>query len=90
MERIPKELDLSPVINQLTTQICVGQYDVQLTVGTVYFAIWRTITLYREGEEIGKWEENTWPDSAFIELLNVNVASYSTPNKEEMVRGFCE
>ena len=39
MYGIPKELDLSPVLGEFTTQVRVGQFDLQFTFGSVSFAV---------------------------------------------------
>jgi hypothetical protein len=33
MCRVPKDLDLSPVVGEFTTQVRVGQFDLQFTFG---------------------------------------------------------
>ena len=76
MKKIPKELDLSALVGEVTTQIRVGQYDIQFSIGKVNFSIWSPIKIIRDGKEIGNWEENKWPDSAFLEVLNIKVSKY--------------
>jgi hypothetical protein len=39
MYRIAKELDLSSIVGQFTTQLRVGQFDLQFTLGRVKFGI---------------------------------------------------
>ena len=39
MYRVPKDLDLSPIVRKSTTQISVGQFDLQFTFGDVDFGI---------------------------------------------------
>ena len=75
MYRIPKELDLSPVVGEFTTQIHIGQYDIQLTFGKVSFAIQSPIHLFKDGGLFGKWEEGAWPDAAFYEIMNTKIIS---------------
>ena len=82
MKRIPEDLDLSALVGEITTQIRVGKYDIQFSIGKVNFSIWSPIKILRDGKEIGNWEEDKWPDSAFIEVLNVKVTKYETPNQE--------
>ena len=64
MYRIPKELDLSPVVGQFTTQLRVGQFDLQFTFGKVSFGIWSPVNLFRDGKLVAHWEEGKWPDAA--------------------------
>lgn len=73
MYRISKELDLSPVVGEFTTQIRVGQFDLQFTFGVVDFGITSPVKLFRGGELIGHWEEGKWPDSAFYEIMNTEI-----------------
>jgi hypothetical protein len=73
MYRIPKELDLSPVVGEFTTQIRVGQFDLQFTFGTVDFGITSTVKLFRDGQLVGRWEEGKWPEAAFYEIMNTEI-----------------
>jgi hypothetical protein len=73
MYGIPKELDLSPVVGQFTTQIRVGQFDLQFTFGIVDFVITSPVDLFRSGKVIGHWEEGKWPDAAFYEIMNTEI-----------------
>src|SRR5690242_1482642 len=73
MYRIPKELDLSPIVGQFTTQIRVGQFDLQFTFGAVDFGISSPVNLFRSGKVIGHWEEGKWPDATFYDIMNTDV-----------------
>ncbi|HVL37938.1 MAG TPA: hypothetical protein VM328_00980 [Fimbriimonadaceae bacterium] len=73
MYRIPKELDLSGVVGQFTTQLRVGQFDLQFTFGPANFAVQSPVNLYRAGELVGRWEEGKWPDPCFFDIMNVEV-----------------
>ncbi|PTQ67876.1 hypothetical protein [Pseudomonas sp. GV071] len=73
MYGIPKELDLSPVIGQFTTQVRVGQFDLQFTFGIVHLAVQTPVTLFRDGKPFARWEEGRWPDPGFYEIMNRNV-----------------
>jgi hypothetical protein len=73
MYRIPKELDLSPVVGEFITQIRVGQFDIQFTFGDVSFSIRSFVNLFRGGELIGHWKEGKWPDAAFYDVMNTEV-----------------
>jgi hypothetical protein len=55
--RVPSDLDLSAIVGQFTTQIRVGQFDVQFTFGPVNFAIQSPVGLIKDGEVIGSWRE---------------------------------
>ena len=80
MYRVPLDLDLSAIVGEFTTQIRVGQSDVQFTFGPVNFAIQSPISLVRNGEVIGRWVEGRWPDSGFFDTMNVNVSRWEIPN----------
>lgn len=73
MNRIPKKLDLSSVVGKFTTQIRVGQFDLQFAFGDVDFAVTSPVNLFRSGELIGHWEEGKWPEAAFYEIMNTEV-----------------
>ena len=73
MYGIPNDLDLDILIGAESTQIRVGQFDIQFTIGRVDFRIQSKVTLHESGEEIGLWEEGHWPDSAFYKIMNVPV-----------------
>jgi hypothetical protein len=80
MYRIPKDLDLSKIVGQFTTQVLVGQFDLQFSFGEVHFAIQSYVDLVRNGKVIGKWQEGEWPPPQFFEIMNVDVVSYEIPN----------
>jgi len=88
MYRIPKELDLSGVIGEFTTQICVGKFDIQFSLGKVHFSVWSPIKLVRNEEILCTWEEGRWPDSGFIELFNVNITKFEIPNDQQIILYF--
>lgn len=73
MYRIPKELDLSLVVGQFTTQVRVGQFNLQFTFGKVSFNVTSPVDLFRGGERIGHWEEGKWPEAAFYNIMNTAV-----------------
>ncbi len=56
MYRIPSNLDLSPVVGEFTTQVRVGQFDLQFTFGSVNFAAQSPVQLLRDDEPIATWE----------------------------------
>lgn len=76
MYRIPNDLDLSPVVGEFTTQVRVGQFDLQFTFGPVNFAVQSPVTLLRDGNLVGRWEEGRWPDPGFYEIMNTEVRRY--------------
>ncbi|MFT3685886.1 MAG: hypothetical protein QM783_13355 [Phycisphaerales bacterium] len=73
MYRIPKDLDLSAVVGEFTTQVCVGQFDMQFSFGRVRFAVTSPIELLRGGNVVARWQEGTWPDAGFFDVMNSDV-----------------
>jgi hypothetical protein len=88
MYRIPADLNLSNIVGTFSTQLCIGQFDVQFSLGETHFAVQSDINLFREGVLIGSWSEGKWPSSAFYEVMNVAVASYAIPNDRLIVIHF--
>ncbi len=88
MYRFPKELDLSPIIGEFTTQIRVGQWDIQFSLGKVDFAIQSEITLYKDKEIIGQWTEGNRPDPEFIQLFNTKITEWELFSDELLILRF--
>jgi hypothetical protein len=88
MYRIPRELDLSPVVGEFTTQLRVGQYDIQFTFGPVSFNVQSPVNLFRDGKPAGSWEEGRWPDAGFYDIMNVEVRSCRVMNDRLIVFEF--
>ena len=88
MYRIPNDFDISSAVGQCATQICIGQYDLQFTVGEVHFSVWSTILLRKQGIEVGQWREDSWPNEAFFQVLNVNLARYEVVDERQLVLYF--
>jgi hypothetical protein len=88
MYRIPKELELSPVVGQFTTQARVGQFDLQFTFGSVNFTIESRVNLFRQGKLLGHWEQGKWPDSCFYDIMNVKVTRCEIVNDRRIVVEF--
>ena len=85
MYRIPKELDLSPVINEFTTQLRVGQFDLQFSFGTVNFAIQSPVKLFRNGQRFAYWEVGRWPEPGFFDLMNSKITKCEIANDRLIV-----
>jgi hypothetical protein len=75
MYRISPELNLDVMVGAESTQIRVGQHDVQFSFGQVDFCIQSRIELFKNGIEIGAWESGKWPDESFYCILNSGVSS---------------
>jgi hypothetical protein len=92
MYRVPKDLDLSPVVGNTTTQLRVGPYDLQFTFGDtphgVEFAVQSEVDLFRAGKLVAHWEGGKWPDHGFYEIMNIEVARWEVPNDRLIVLGF--
>jgi hypothetical protein len=86
--RIPDSLDLSPVVGEFTTQVRVGQFDLQFTFGPVNFAVQSPVSLFREGKLLARWEEGRWPDSGFYEVMNTEVRRCEVVNDRLIVFEF--
>jgi hypothetical protein len=85
---VPKEIDLSCAVGECSTQIKVGKFDIQFSLGKIWFAIMCPIQIFENDKEIGKWEEGSWPDKAFSKVLNVNMAGFEIPNQEFIILRF--
>jgi hypothetical protein len=88
MYRIPKELDLSPVVGEFTTQVRVGQFDLQFTFGSVSFAIQSPVSVFRNGKLVAHWEEGKWPDPGFYDIMNSEVRRCEVVNDRLIVLAF--
>lgn len=88
MHRIPEDLDLSPAVGESTTQICVGQFELQFTFGPVCFVIWSPINIFRDGILIAHWEEGLWPDEDFYDIMNTEVTRCEVVNDRLIVFEF--
>jgi len=82
MYRFPRQLDLSPALGQFTTQLCVGQFDLQFSLGDIRFVVQSQIDLLRAGELVGAWVPGRWPDPAFYEAMNVPVTRIEIINEQ--------
>jgi len=84
MYRVPKDLDLSKVKGQFTTQLCVGPQDLQFDFGDVHFAVQSEIRLFRNGSELVRWQAGEWPPKEFYEIFNVEAALAERVNRQEI------
>jgi len=88
MYRIPNNLDLSPAVGQFTTQVRVGQFDLQFTFGTVNFAVQSPVNLFRDGKLFAHWEEGRWPEPGFYDIMNSEVRRCEVVNDRLIVFEF--
>ena len=88
MYRIPNELDLSPVVGEFTTQVRVGQFDLQFTFGDVEFYVYSPVKLLRAGAVFAHWEAGKWPDPGFYEIMNTKVNRCKVVNDRLIVIEF--
>jgi len=68
-------MNLQTIIGTQTTQVNVGQFDIQFTFGEVAFQVESRILLVKNGSEYGTWEPGKWPDKGFYEIMNTSVTS---------------
>ncbi len=85
MYRVPHNLDLSSVIGEITTQVRVGQFDIQFTFGPVIFAVQSTVFLYRNGAIVGRWEGGRWPDAEFYKTMNQKVVKCEIADTKRII-----
>lgn len=85
MYRVPLDLDLSKIVGEFTTQVRVGQFDLQFTFGPVSFAIQSQVTLSKNGEVVGSWKEGRWPDVASYDVMNSSVIRWEVPDDRRIV-----
>jgi hypothetical protein len=85
MYGIPNQLNLDVMVGTECTQIRVGQFDIQFIFGEVSFAVQSRIVLYKYNLEVGYWEAEQWPCSAFYEILNVPVESVQCLDKKIII-----
>jgi hypothetical protein len=88
MYRIPKELDLSRVVGEFTTQVRVGQFDLQFTFGPVTFAVQSSVKLFRNSKQIAYWEEGKWPEPDFYDIMNTEVRRCDIVNDKLIIFQF--
>ncbi len=88
MYRIPKDLDLSKAVGEFTTQIRVGQFDMQFDFGEVSFAVQSPITLLEDGKVITNWKEDSWPEEGFLKIFNVPVSKIKIPDDRNIIIEF--
>ena len=88
MYRIPNNLDLSPVVGQFTTQVRVGQFDLQFTFGPVSFAVQFPVNPFVKASSLGNGKEGRWPDPGFYDIMNATVRRRKVPNDRLIVIEF--
>jgi hypothetical protein len=88
MYRIPKELDLSPVVGEFTTQLRVGQFDLQFTFGKINFTVQSPVKLIRDGEQVACWAGGKWPEPGFYDIMNAKVGQCEIVNDRLIVLQF--
>ena len=76
MYGFPTDLDLSPIVGEFTTQIQVGQFDLQFTLGEFHFIAETNLELWRGSDLVGAWKQSEWLPASFYDLMNSAVTSY--------------
>lgn len=77
MYGVPVDLDLSAAIGEFTTQIRVGQYDLQFTFGPVNFAAQSQVSVLEGERVVARWSEGRWPDAGFFDVMNTAVVGWT-------------
>ncbi|MBT1118661.1 hypothetical protein ACYCFL_04970 [Stutzerimonas nitrititolerans] len=85
MYRIPKDIDLSGIVGEFTTQVLVGQFDIQFRFGTYHFAVQSDVHLIQHGKVIGVWQSGAWPSQQFFEIMNINIVKCQIPDERKIV-----
>ena len=85
MYRVPLDLDLSKLVGEFTTQVRVGQFDIQFTFGPVNFAIQSPVQLIKDGQVVGRWEKGRWPEPGFFEVMNSAVSRWKIPDDKTII-----
>lgn len=70
MYGVPQDLDLSAVVGEFTTQVHVGQYDLQFTFGSVNFAVQSQASVLNGEQVVAHWSEGLWPEAGFFDVMN--------------------
>jgi hypothetical protein len=80
--RMPKNLNLDPLVGCTLVQLGLGRGDVQLNFdgSDIKISVWSRIVLRLGGEVIATWKQNVgWSSPEFQELLNATVSGIRTP-----------
>ncbi|MEM8710835.1 MAG: hypothetical protein AAGG01_07780 [Planctomycetota bacterium] len=80
MYSVPADLDLSSTVGDFLTQIAVGQFDLQFTLGGTRFMAMSLVTLHRGGDQVAAWTQGTWPEPSFYDLMNTSVVTCEVEN----------
>ena len=75
MYRFSSDLDLSPLVGSFTTQVLVGQYDLQFHFGDSWLASQSSVELTKDETVIGRWESGRWPDPTFYDVMNSDITA---------------
>ncbi len=77
MYGVPQDLDLSAVMGESTTQVRVGQYDLQFTFGSVNFAVQSQANVLKGEQVVAHWNEGVWPEAGFFDVMNAAVVGWT-------------
>ena len=88
MYGFPTDLDLEPLLGKLTTQLCVGQFDLQFTLGDYRFVVQGGMDLFRDGVLVASYRAVSWPDPEFYNLMNVEVSAASFRDSKTLAIAF--
>jgi len=88
MYRFSRDLDLSSTVGAFTTQVRVGQFDLQFTFASVNFIVNSPVDIFRNGALVAHWEAGRWPDPGFYDVMNVSVTRCEVVNETLIVMEF--
>ena len=84
MYGFPSDLDLSAAVGQETTQICIGPYDLQFSLGPIGFTIQSRVELYRDGTALATWQAGEWPEPAFYSVFSKPVSAVKVASERRL------
>lgn len=82
---IPESIDLSAAVGEFTTQVRVGQHDLQMAFGPVNFAAQSSADLYRGSELVAHWQAGRWPDPGFFEIMNTPIRGWRVAHRKTLI-----
>jgi hypothetical protein len=78
------ELDFETIVGHHTTQLQVGQFDLQFTLGPIHFNVQSPIEVWKDGALVGAWDAVSWPPSVFYDVMNVEVKGVALADSKKL------
>jgi hypothetical protein len=82
MYRIPKDLDLAPLVGCTLVQMRLGRGDIQFNFdgSGIKISVWSKVDLRSAGNVIATWNQDVgWSSPEFQKLLNATVSGFRIP-----------